>query len=116
MLDVLISSLRVAKRLQDLTKEELTDLFQVAVKVQNVMEQVHSTNSSTVCIQDGALAGQTVPVRKMLMEILLKLIVFFSMFMYIFCHVLKVISIEMMIFMTVWLNMTEMKTQHLLET
>ncbi|CAH0555527.1 unnamed protein product [Brassicogethes aeneus] len=58
---VLISSLRPAKRLQDLTETEIADLFNAAVKVEKVLEKHHSTSSTTVCVQDGRLAGQTVP-------------------------------------------------------
>lgn len=57
-----MSSLRPAARLQDLTPEEVSDLFQTCVKVQNVVETEYSANSSTVCVQDGKYAGQTIPV------------------------------------------------------
>lgn len=62
MLDVLVSSVRPAERLRDLTPEEVADLFQTVVKVQKVMETVHCSTSSTICVQDGADAGQTVHV------------------------------------------------------
>lgn len=58
---VLITSLRSANRLEDLNSEELADFFDVVVRVQKVMERVQSTDSSTICIQDGKHAGQTVP-------------------------------------------------------
>ncbi|XP_066145780.1 nitrilase and fragile histidine triad fusion protein NitFhit isoform X1 [Euwallacea fornicatus] len=58
---VLISTLRVAKRLQDLSEEEISDLFQTTIKVAKVMESVHNSPSSTICVQDGKFAGQTVP-------------------------------------------------------
>lgn len=60
--DVLISSIRVARRLEDLSPEEVADLFQTTVKVQKVVERVYNANSSTICVQDGQFAGQTVPV------------------------------------------------------
>lgn len=60
--DVLVASIRPAKRLEDLYPEEVSDLFQTVVKVQTVMERVYKCESSTICIQDGKYAGQTVPV------------------------------------------------------
>lgn len=60
--DVLVSTLRVAPRLVDLSQEEISDLFQTVVRVQRVMETDQRTISTTVCVQDGPLAGQTVPV------------------------------------------------------
>ncbi|KAJ8919271.1 hypothetical protein NQ315_003855 [Exocentrus adspersus] len=58
---ILISTLRVAHRLCDLTKEELCDLFQTTVIVQKAVEQEYGANSSTVTVQDGPSAGQTIP-------------------------------------------------------
>lgn len=58
---VLISTLRLTRRLQDLSQEEIADLFQTAVKVSKVIELAYGAQSSTVCVQDGASAGQTVP-------------------------------------------------------
>lgn len=60
--DVLVASIRPAKRLADLKPEEVSDLFQTAVEVQKVMENVQGAESSTICVQDGKFAGQTVPV------------------------------------------------------
>ncbi|KAK9712865.1 Carbon-nitrogen hydrolase [Popillia japonica] len=57
---VLVSSLRCAKRLENLSADEVADLFQTVVKVQKVMELVHNSSSSTICVQDGKYAGQTV--------------------------------------------------------
>lgn len=61
-LDVLISTLRVAPRLVDLSQQEVADLFQTVVRVQRAIETDQKTISTTVCVQDGPLAGQTVPV------------------------------------------------------
>ncbi|XP_021963740.1 nitrilase and fragile histidine triad fusion protein NitFhit isoform X3 [Folsomia candida] len=58
---VLISTKRVAKRLSDLYPEEVADLFLLAQKVEQIMESVHNVTSSTVTLQDGKDAGQTVP-------------------------------------------------------
>lgn len=57
-----MSSIRRAARLQDLSPEEVSDLFQTAVEVQKIIENVHAANSSTICVQDGKNAGQTIPV------------------------------------------------------
>ncbi|VEN49991.1 unnamed protein product [Callosobruchus maculatus] len=57
---VLIATYRPASRLVDLTQHEIADLFQTAVKVQRKMETEHKATSSTVCVQDGPFAGQTV--------------------------------------------------------
>lgn len=62
ILDVLVAPIRVAKRLEDLKVAEVADLFQTAVKVQKIMEAVHESESSTICVQDGKYAGQTVAV------------------------------------------------------
>lgn len=58
---VLVSSRKVAKRLENLSQPEVADLFETAVLVQKVMEQIHGTQSSTIVVQDGIHAGQTVP-------------------------------------------------------
>lgn len=38
----------------------MADLFRTVQRVQGVMEKVHDTTSSTVVIQDGPDAGQTI--------------------------------------------------------
>ncbi|KAF7269459.1 hypothetical protein GWI33_017510 [Rhynchophorus ferrugineus] len=58
---VLVSTLRVAKRLKDLSEEEIADLFATAIKVCKTIETVHDAQSTTLCVQDGPFAGQTVP-------------------------------------------------------
>lgn len=50
--------------MKDLLPEEIADLFQLVQKVQSLMEKAHNSSSSTLVIQDGAAAGQTVQVRK----------------------------------------------------
>lgn len=58
---VLVSSLRPdVKRTKDLSKEELTDFFSVVQRVQSVIETVYKTDSSTIAIQDGIHAGQSI--------------------------------------------------------
>ncbi|XP_072391759.1 nitrilase and fragile histidine triad fusion protein NitFhit [Diabrotica undecimpunctata] len=58
---VLVATLRCAPRLLDLTQEEIADLFQTVIKVQRAMEVEHDAGSTTICVQDGKFAGQTVP-------------------------------------------------------
>lgn len=58
---VLVSPLRSgAKRLSDLTPEELLDFFSLVQKVQTAGERMNGANSSTIAIQDGVDAGQSV--------------------------------------------------------
>ncbi|XP_055627600.1 nitrilase and fragile histidine triad fusion protein NitFhit isoform X2 [Toxorhynchites rutilus septentrionalis] len=57
---VLVSTKRSAARLPDLTPAEINDLFQTVCKVQKVAEKLYDATSSTVTVQDGPEAGQTV--------------------------------------------------------
>lgn len=58
--DVLVIPIRVVKRYSDLSSLEVADIFRTVQRVQGVMEKVHDTTSSTVVIQDGPDAGQTI--------------------------------------------------------
>lgn len=60
--DVLVAPIRVCKRLFELTVEEVGDLFRVVQNVQYVIESVYKTTSTTIVVQDGPLAGQTIQV------------------------------------------------------
>ena len=53
---------RLALRLMDLSTEEVSDLFLTAQKVQRGMELFHKVTSSTVNLQDGPDAGQSIQV------------------------------------------------------
>ncbi|XP_049298831.1 nitrilase and fragile histidine triad fusion protein NitFhit [Anopheles funestus] len=57
---VLVSTKRVAARLPDLTPAEISDFFQTVCKVEKVAERLYDATSSTVTVQDGPDAGQTV--------------------------------------------------------
>lgn len=58
---VLVSPLRSdAKRMGDLKPEEIFDLFSLIQKTQAAIEKIHGTSSSTIAIQDGIHAGQSV--------------------------------------------------------
>lgn len=59
-IDVLVASKRKVERLHKLTPDEIADFFQTVCKIQKITEQFYETTSSTVTIQDGEHAGQTV--------------------------------------------------------
>lgn len=46
--------------MKDLRPHEIADFFQTVCKVQRMCDQFHRTSSSTVTVQDGEHAGQTV--------------------------------------------------------
>ncbi|GFO26228.1 Bis(5'-adenosyl)-triphosphatase [Plakobranchus ocellatus] len=58
--DTLVVPLRPAVHMSDLTPAEVTDLFLTVQRVSSVVNQHFGTSSSTVAIQDGPDAGQTV--------------------------------------------------------
>lgn len=64
LLDVLVAPIRSAQRLLDLTAEEISDLFMVVQKVQDVAEREYHVCSSTITVQDGIDAGQSIKVSK----------------------------------------------------
>ncbi|XP_054160837.1 deaminated glutathione amidase-like isoform X2 [Oppia nitens] len=57
---VLVAPIRAAKRLQDLNSTEITDFFTVVQKVQKAIETEYDAKASTVGIQDGIDAGQSI--------------------------------------------------------
>jgi len=57
----LVSPVRMVERLGDLTEEEVTDLFKVVQKVESFSQKFYKVGSSTVSIQNGPLAGQSIP-------------------------------------------------------
>ncbi|GAA5924278.1 bis(5'-adenosyl)-triphosphatase [Sporobolomyces koalae] len=58
---VLIIPKRVVPRFRDLTREEVTDLFQSVHQVSRVIELEYKAQALNVALQDGPLAGQSVP-------------------------------------------------------
>lgn len=58
---VLIISKRVVPRFCDLTDQEVADIWQLAKKVGSKLESHYKATSTTMAIQDGPEAGQTVP-------------------------------------------------------
>lgn len=60
---ILVATRRCVSRLKDLTSEEIIDFFMTVCKCQRMLEQYYQTTSSTVTVQDGEFAGQTVKVQ-----------------------------------------------------
>jgi len=58
---VLVCPKRVVPKFTDLTSEEIAELWTSVAVVQRVVERACDTSSSTLAIQDGPLAGQSVP-------------------------------------------------------
>lgn len=58
---VLVSPRRVVPRFADTTTEEVSDLWTLAQRVGKVVERHYGCQSLTMAIQDGPMAGQTVP-------------------------------------------------------
>ncbi|KAJ2760261.1 Dinucleoside triphosphate hydrolase [Coemansia nantahalensis] len=58
---VLVVSRRPARRFAELTPDEVADLFVQGQRVSRTIERLHRAEALTLCIQDGAAAGQTVP-------------------------------------------------------
>ncbi|XP_062400982.1 bis(5'-adenosyl)-triphosphatase [Sardina pilchardus] len=57
---VLVCPLRPVERFRDLRADEVADLFSVTQRVANVVETHFCATSSTIAMQDGPEAGQTV--------------------------------------------------------
>ena len=58
---VLVVSARVAPLLSDLSDEEHADLWATVRTVQTMLRDCHGTCAFNVAVQDGRLAGQSVP-------------------------------------------------------
>uniref|UniRef100_A0A914CTR1 Nitrilase and fragile histidine triad fusion protein NitFhit n=1 Tax=Acrobeloides nanus TaxID=290746 RepID=A0A914CTR1_9BILA len=58
---VLVAPIREVKRLAELTDPETADLFITVTKIQRLLESYYKAEASTVTVQDGPDAGQTVP-------------------------------------------------------
>lgn len=58
---VLVATKQPKKLLTDLSHEEARDFFETVSKVERVGCHVHSTQSTTVNVQNGEFSGQTVP-------------------------------------------------------
>ncbi|KAE9598866.1 putative bis(5'-adenosyl)-triphosphatase [Lupinus albus] len=60
-LHVLICPKREAKRVADLSADEITEMWIIAQKLGRQLESYHKASSLTFVIQDGPQAGQSVP-------------------------------------------------------
>lgn len=58
---MLISPKRVLRRFADLSPDEVADMWTLAQQVGSAVEGHYKAGSLTLAIQDGPLAGQTVP-------------------------------------------------------
>ncbi|KAK7202408.1 HIT-like domain-containing protein [Myxozyma melibiosi] len=58
---VMVCPNRVVPRIKELTPEEVSDLFITVQKVSSVIEAVYKAQSLNIAVQDGPLAGQSVP-------------------------------------------------------
>lgn len=59
---MLVCPIRNVKRLTKLSHAETSDLFITAKRIQAMLEDYYKAMSSTICVQDGPEAGQTVSV------------------------------------------------------
>lgn len=57
---VLVSPMRVCKKFKELTDAEVSDLMNLVKKVERTIERLYETESTTITIQDGVDAGQSV--------------------------------------------------------
>ena len=60
--DSLVCPVRVVHRFSDLSPAEVSDLFMSVQRISGVIEKHYKATSLTISVQDGAEAGQTVPV------------------------------------------------------
>lgn len=57
----LVATKRIVPRLHLLNPQEISDLFITVTSVQRAVEEMHNCTSSTIVVQDGPDAGQTIP-------------------------------------------------------
>lgn len=57
---VLIATKRLLPRVDDMTEAEQKDLFTAACKISKALDEFHNAKSTTITVQDGEYAGQTV--------------------------------------------------------
>ncbi|PIA16930.1 HIT-like protein [Coemansia reversa NRRL 1564] len=58
---VLVVTRRQVARFNELSQDEIADLFAQGQRVSKIIERLYSADGLTLCIQDGSAAGQTVP-------------------------------------------------------
>lgn len=57
---VLVATKRLIARVEDMTDQETKELFDAACKISKVLNKYHEAKSTTITVQDGEFAGQTV--------------------------------------------------------
>ncbi|KAL7015329.1 hypothetical protein ACKWTF_016403 [Chironomus riparius] len=57
---VLIATKRLIPRVEDMNEAETHELFDAACKISKVLDEYHDAKSTTITVQDGEFAGQTV--------------------------------------------------------
>lgn len=60
--DVLVAPFRCVPRMNQLSSVEVSDLFSLVHKIAPVVERVYAGSSTTIVVQDGKDAGQTIEV------------------------------------------------------
>lgn len=58
---ILVSPIRVQPRLADLTRDEISDLFNTVTRIQRTLARLYRADAFNVALQDGEAAGQSVP-------------------------------------------------------
>jgi len=58
---VLVSSNRMVAQVSELSPEEVADLFKLVQRVDKFLQKHFEVNSTTISIQNGVLAGQSIP-------------------------------------------------------
>lgn len=58
---ILVCPLYVKPRLSDLSRDEISDLFNTVTRVQRTLSRVYKADAFNVAVQDGEAAGQSVP-------------------------------------------------------
>ena len=58
---VLVCPQRVLPRLSDLTRDEISDLFNTVTRIQRTLTRLYKADAFNVAVQDGEAAGQSVP-------------------------------------------------------
>lgn len=57
---VLVATKRLIPRVEDMNETETHELFDSACKISKVLDEYHDAKSTTITVQDGEFAGQTV--------------------------------------------------------
>lgn len=57
---VLVATKRLIPRVEDMTEVETRELFTAACKISKILDDFHGAKSTTITVQDGEFAGQTV--------------------------------------------------------